>query len=138
MAPPGSVKVCLCILRGPLSQIDRATIAWCKSHGVALESYSVLHATVPMSHPTITAVAARHNVSNAQVMIKYVSQLGISVVSASHTKVPHCHRSSASPVSFGHKAVLPRYETRRFLAVAGALSSPLSLTSPGPSPFSLH
>eukprot|EP00937_MAST-01D_sp_MAST-1D-sp2_P003565 g3565.t1 len=66
-----------------VGKIDNATIKWCREHGVALESYGSLHGPVPMDHPAIVGVAARHNVSNAAVILKYVSQHDIAIVTAS-------------------------------------------------------
>ena len=51
--------------------IDYDTIAVAKQHNITLVSFSSLAAGVPGDHPTITAVASRHNVSNAAVMLKY-------------------------------------------------------------------
>ena len=46
-----------------VGEIDTATIAYCKEHGIALESYGTLHGGVPMDDPRVAAVAARHKVS---------------------------------------------------------------------------
>jgi diketogulonate reductase-like aldo/keto reductase len=66
-----------------VGQIDNATIDWCRKNNVALESYGTLHGPVDMHHPAITTVAKRRNVSNAAVILKYVSQQGIAIVTAS-------------------------------------------------------
>lgn len=53
--------------------------------GIALESYGTLHGPVDMQHPTIQAIAAKHNVSAVLVGLKYVSQRMIAIVTASNT-----------------------------------------------------
>ena len=62
--------------------MDWETIALCREHNISLVSFSSLSAGVPISHPTVGAVAARHNATNGQVMLRYVSQHGISVLSS--------------------------------------------------------
>lgn len=62
--------------------MDYDTIKFAKEHNIQLISFSSLSAGVPMTNPVITAVATRHNVSNAAVMLKYVSVHGISVLSS--------------------------------------------------------
>ena len=62
--------------------MDFETIAFAKKHNIQLISFSSLSAGVPMSNAVVGAVAARHNVSNAAVMLKYVSAHGISVLSS--------------------------------------------------------
>ena len=66
-----------------VGEIDTETLAYCKAHGIALESYGTLHGGVAMDHPTVAAIAARHKVSAALVMLRYVSQHGITIVTAS-------------------------------------------------------
>lgn len=66
-----------------VGQIDTAVIAYCKAHGIVLASYGTLHGPVPTNHPAIAAVAARRNVSEAAVVLKYVSAHGIAIVTAS-------------------------------------------------------
>ena len=66
-----------------VGEIDTETLAYCKAHGIAVESYGTLHGGVAMDHPTVAAIAARHKVSAALVMLRYVSQHGITIVTAS-------------------------------------------------------
>lgn len=66
-----------------VGEMDYATLAFCNQHGIALESYGTLHGGVDLDDPAIATVAARHNVSNAVVMLRYVTQRNISVVTAS-------------------------------------------------------
>lgn len=43
----------------------------------------LLQLEVPMDDPRVAAVAARHKVSTAVIMLRYVSQHGITIVTAS-------------------------------------------------------
>jgi len=70
-----------------VGQIDNTTIEFCRAHGIALESYGSLHGSVPMDHPAIVRVAARHNTSTALVMLRYVTMQGIAVVTASSNEI---------------------------------------------------
>merc|ERR1712113_434107 len=49
-------------------------------------SFSSLAAAVPSNHPTIAAIAAKHNVSTVQVMYRFVSAHGIAVLSSFHKR----------------------------------------------------
>lgn len=62
--------------------MDTETIAYCNAHNISLVSFSTLSAGVPMDNPTLSAVAGRHNVSNAAVMLRFVSAHGISILSS--------------------------------------------------------
>merc|ERR1712232_417857 len=68
--------------------MDYETIDFCKLHNISLVSFSSLAAFVPMDNPTIGRIAAKHNVSNAQIMYRFVSAHGISVLS-SFSKMEH-------------------------------------------------
>ena len=71
-----------------LGMMDFETIAFAKANNIQLVSFSSLSAAVPMDHPVVAAVANRHNVSAAVVMLKYVSTHGIAVLS-SFSKLQH-------------------------------------------------
>jgi len=62
--------------------MDFETIAFAKANNIQLISFSSLSAAVPMGNPVVAAVASRHNVSAAAVMLKYVSAHGIAVLSS--------------------------------------------------------
>ena len=66
-----------------VGSMDRAVIAFAAAHSIALESYGTLHGPVASDHPTVARVASKHNISSQGVMLKYVSQAGIALVSAS-------------------------------------------------------
>merc|ERR1712232_140451 len=66
--------------------MDYDTIEFCNAHNISLVSFSSLAAGVPMGHPTIAAIAAKHNASNAQIMYRFVSAHGISVLSSFHER----------------------------------------------------
>lgn len=53
-----------------VGQIDNATIAWCRANNVTMSSHSTLHPPVGPDNHAIATVAARHNVSNAAVVLK--------------------------------------------------------------------
>ena len=65
-----------------VGMMDFETISFAKANNIQLISFSSLSAAVPENHPVITAVASRHNVSTAVIMLKYVSAHGIAVLSA--------------------------------------------------------
>ena len=58
--------------------------AWCDAHGVLVTGYSPFggngKAGTTFANPSIQAVAARHNVSAAQVVLRWNVQLGIPVI----------------------------------------------------------
>jgi|EP01043_Picozoa_sp_COSAG02_P014793 diketogulonate reductase-like aldo/keto reductase len=58
--------------------------AWCDEHGVLVTGYSPFggngHAGATFANPSIQAVATRHNVSAAQVVLRWNVQLGIPVI----------------------------------------------------------
>mmetsp|Transcript_3755 Transcript_3755/g.9443 ORF Transcript_3755/g.9443 Transcript_3755/m.9443 type:complete len:299 (+) Transcript_3755:90-986(+) len=58
-----------------IGQHDDATIAYCKSKGITYQAYGALR-SVDLSNPTLEAVATAHNVSTAQVALRWVTQLG--------------------------------------------------------------
>jgi len=64
--------------------MDYETIALCNAHNISLVSFSSLSAGVPMTHSTITKIATKHNVSNAQIMLRFVSAHNISILSSFH------------------------------------------------------
>ena len=56
--------------------------AWCASHGIAQQAYSPLGsgAIATSKDPVVLAAAAKHNVSTAQVGLRFLAQSGLSVV----------------------------------------------------------
>jgi diketogulonate reductase-like aldo/keto reductase len=54
---------------------DDATIAFCRTHGIQYEAYSPLRGG-EMTLPAVTAVAAAHNKSGAQVVLRWIVQQG--------------------------------------------------------------
>ena len=56
--------------------------AWCRAHGVQQQAYSPLgHGQLAKStQPAVLAAAARHNVSTAQVALRFLVQSGLSAV----------------------------------------------------------
>jgi diketogulonate reductase-like aldo/keto reductase len=66
-----------------VGEMDTATIKYCKEKHIALESYGTLHGGVAMSDAVVTKIAVKHNVSTAAIMLKYVSQHDITIVTAS-------------------------------------------------------
>jgi diketogulonate reductase-like aldo/keto reductase len=66
-----------------VGEMDWDTIRFCQQHGIALESFGTLHARVQLDEPVVQAIAAKHDVSTAVVMYRYISQLNISVVTGS-------------------------------------------------------
>ena len=67
-----------------VGEMDSATIAYCREHNIALESYGTLHGSAAMvSNPMIGKIAAKYSVSAAVIMLKFVSQHHITIVTAS-------------------------------------------------------
>ena len=61
--------------------MDYEMVAYANEHDIALVSFSSLAAGVPLSHPTVQRIAARHGASAAQVMYAFVAAHNISVLS---------------------------------------------------------
>jgi len=70
-----------------VGEMDYETIAFCNLHNISLIAYSTLSGSVPMTHPTLVKIAAKHGVSSAVVMMRFVSAHGISVLSSSGKEV---------------------------------------------------
>ena len=62
-----------CELR--IGQHDDVTIHFCQAHGITYEAYGALR-SVDLDDQLITAIAGVHNVSAAQVALRWVTQLG--------------------------------------------------------------
>ena len=60
---------------------DDATIAFCKSHNITYEAYSPLR-HVNLTDARITPIASAHNVSTAQVALRWINQQGIVVATS--------------------------------------------------------
>ena len=63
-------------------QHDEAMLSLCQQHGIQLQAWSPLggaHGSV-FANPTVQAIAASHNVSAAQVALKWSLQRGVAVV----------------------------------------------------------
>lgn len=54
-------------------------LAWCQRHGVLVNGYSPFDSTHALSDPRIAAIGKAHNVSNAQVILRWNIQLGIAI-----------------------------------------------------------
>ena len=70
---------------------DDATIAYCKAHHIQYEAYSPLGGPdlggkSVMSYPEVISIAKAHNVSGAQVALRWVLQQDIAVVTATGSK----------------------------------------------------
>jgi len=70
--------------RMSVGEYDAETHEYCKKHGIVYQAYSTLHGSV--SDPKVSAIAAAHNVSNAQVVMRWVTQLGVPMVTASESR----------------------------------------------------
>ena len=67
---------------------DDATVAYCRAHGISYSAFSPMEGLSGhnvFELPQVIAVAKAHNVSGAQVALKWLVQQGISVVTAAHT-----------------------------------------------------
>ena len=69
--------------RMSVGEYDAATHAYCKEHRIAYQAYSTLHGSV--DDPAVDRIASAHNVSNAQAVMRWVTQLGVPLVTASAT-----------------------------------------------------
>lgn len=63
---------------------DKATHDYCKAHGITYQAYSTLHGQV--KDDAVTKIAEAHNVSNQQVVMRWVTQLGVPFVTASESE----------------------------------------------------
>lgn len=61
---------------------DHDMLDFCKEHGILLQAWSPLGGTAgsPLSDPVLKKIAAAHNVSTAQVALKWAVQAGVAVV----------------------------------------------------------
>jgi len=57
-------------------------VASSTQHLLASQAYNPLHNVVPLTDPTLKAIAVKHGVSTAAAAMRYVSQRGISLLSA--------------------------------------------------------
>ena len=62
---------------------DKATHDYCVQHGITYQGYSTLHGN-GATLPAVVAAAAAHNVSVQSVEMRWVTQLGIPIVTASN------------------------------------------------------
>ena len=66
---------------------DDSTVAYCQANNISYSAYSPLEGLDGQDifdNPTVKAVAAAHGVSGAQVALKWLTQQGISIVTAAH------------------------------------------------------
>jgi len=62
-------------------------VAYCRAHGISYSAYSPMEGLSGhdvFDLPRVKAIAAAHNVSGAQVALKWLTQQNISVVTAAH------------------------------------------------------
>jgi 2,5-diketo-D-gluconate reductase A len=71
--------------RMSVGQYDAATHEYCRAHGITYQAYSTLHGDI--SDPAVDAIAEAHNVSNAQAVMRWITQLGVPLVTASDSEV---------------------------------------------------
>jgi 2,5-diketo-D-gluconate reductase A len=72
-----------------ISSHDDATIAFCQKRGITYESYSPLR-DVDLSDKTITSIARAHNVTAAQVALRWVVQQGCPVATSPGINREYC------------------------------------------------
>ena len=63
--------------------MDDEMIRFAAAANVSLMAYGVLHGTIDPSDPAVAAVAAKHNVSAVGVLLRFVGQHNIALVTAS-------------------------------------------------------
>jgi diketogulonate reductase-like aldo/keto reductase len=66
---------------------DDKTVAYCKAHGISYSAYSPMEGLSGhdiFKNPTVLAIAKTHNVSGAQIALKWLVQQEISAVTAVH------------------------------------------------------
>ena len=68
--------------RMSVGEYDAATHEYCKQHNMPI-AYSTLHGNV--KDRAVSAIAAAHGVSNAAVVMRWVTQLGVPLVTASES-----------------------------------------------------
>lgn len=69
--------------RMSVGEYDAATHEYCKQHNITYQAYSTLHGIV--KDRAVSAIAAAHGVSNAAVVMRWVTQLGVPLVTASES-----------------------------------------------------
>ena len=67
--------------RMTVGQYDAATHDHCRKHGITYQAYSTLHGN--LSVPEVAKIATAHNVSHAQAVMRWITQLGVPLVTAS-------------------------------------------------------
>jgi len=67
--------------RMSIGDYDKETHDYCKKHGITYQAYSTLHGDI--HNDAVTAIAEAHNVSNADIVMRWVTQLGVPLVTAS-------------------------------------------------------
>ncbi|MBC8536628.1 aldo/keto reductase [Feifania hominis] len=66
--------------------VDEETIAFCKEHGILVEAWSPLaHGAKVFTDPVIGEIAAAHGKTNAQVVIRFLLEMGLRVLPKSKT-----------------------------------------------------
>ena len=66
-----------------MGEYDQASHEYCVAHNITYQAYSTLHG-VGATLPAVIAAAAAHAVSPQSVMMRWITQLGIPIVSASN------------------------------------------------------
>jgi 2,5-diketo-D-gluconate reductase A len=73
---------------------DDTTIAFCRQHNITYESYSPLR-DVDLSDKRITPIATAHNVTTAQVALKWIVQQGFPVATSPDMNREYCEEDLA-------------------------------------------
>ena len=81
LAVTNKVKPAVNQCRMTVGGYDAATHAYCRQHGITYQAYSTLHGKI--DDPAVSTIATAHGVSNAQVGMRWVTQLGVPLVTAS-------------------------------------------------------
>lgn len=83
LAATNKVKPAVNQCRMAVGVYDKATHAYCKTHGITYQAYSTLHGKV--DDPAVSAIAKAHGVTKEQVAMRWVTQLGVPLVTASES-----------------------------------------------------
>ena len=81
LAVTNKVKPAVNQCRMTVGGYDAATHAYCRQHGITYQAYSTLHGKI--DDPAVSTIATAHSVTNAQVVMRWVTQLGVPLVTAS-------------------------------------------------------
>ena len=71
--------------RMSVGQFDKATFEYCQAHNITYQAYSVLHGQGIATSATLKQIGAAHGgASNQQVVMRWVTQKGVPLVTASN------------------------------------------------------